>query len=178
MSDRISETLVALPIFQKSQHLFIYCSYQSEVETLPLLQHCLAAGKTVCVPLTVPEQTKLLAIAITDPVAELSPGYKGIPEPVPLLVERRSLSPRSIEIAIIPGAVFDRAGHRLGYGGGYYDRFLAQAAPQAVRIGLAFSRQVVHRIPALPHDIPMDMLVTEKEVLVWPRSYDAKNSGL
>ena len=143
-----------------------------------LLLRCLAEGKSVSVPLTLPQQSELLAVAITDPATDLSPGYKGIPEPSPSLAELHRVNPQSIDIAIIPGAVFDRSGYRLGYGGGYYDRFLEQKAPQAYRIGLAFSRQLVNRIPALSHDIPMDMLITEKEVFVWPRSGNEKNCCL
>ena len=168
-SRQIIETLCALPVFKEKSQLFIYCSYRSEVQTFPLLHRCLAEGKAVTVPLTVPERAELLAIPITNPATDLLPGYKGIPEPVAPLAERRRVTPQSLEIAIIPGAVFDRAGHRLGYGGGYYDRFLAQA-PQVLRIGLAFSMQLALQIPVLPHDIPMDMLITEKEVLVWTRS--------
>ena len=143
-----------------------------------LLQRCLAEGKSVSVPLTVPQQSELLAVAITNPAADLSPGYKGIPEPIPSLADLQRVTPQSIDIAIIPGAVFDRSGYRLGYGGGYYDRFLVKKAPQAYRIGLAFSLQLVNRIPALSHDAPLDMLITEKEVFVWPRSGNEKNSCL
>jgi 5-formyltetrahydrofolate cyclo-ligase len=177
MSRQIIEKLVTLPIFEKN-HFFIYCSYQSEVETRMLLHRCLAEGKSVSVPLTVPQQSELLAVAITNPATDLSPGYKGIPEPISSLSELRRVTPKSIDIAIIPGAVFDRSGYRLGYGGGYYDRFLVQKAPQAYRIGLAFSQQLVNRIPAFSHDIPMDMLITEKEVFVWPRSENEKNCCL
>ena len=177
MSRKIIEQLVTLPIFARN-HFFIYCSYQSEVETLMLLQRCLGEGKSVSVPLTVPQQSELLAVAITNPATDLSPGYKGIPEPIPSVAELRQVNPQSIDIAIIPGAVFDRSGYRLGYGGGYYDRFLAKKAPQAYRIGLAFSLQLVNRIPALSHDAPLDMLITEKEVFVWPRSGNEKNSCL
>ena len=178
MGRRVIETLATLPIFKEHQIVLIYCNYQSEVATLPLLHRCLAEGKTVCVPLAVPECSRLLTVAITDPLLDLAPGYKGIPEPVPSLRESRVLSPECLDVVIVPGVVFDRAGNRLGYGGGYYDRFLAQVAPQAIRIGLAYSGQLVDRIPALPHDVPMDVLVTEKEVLTWKRSGDAKNSGL
>ena len=178
MSRVIIEKLVNLPVVREKSQILIYCSYLSEVETIPLLHRCLELGKRVSVPLTVPQRFELLVVAITDPATDLLPGYKGIPEPLPSLVEHRSVPPQSLEIAIIPGAVFDRAGYRLGYGGGYYDRFFAQKAPQAYRIGLAFSRQLVHRIPVLSHDIPLDMLVTEKEILAWSRSCEVKNSCL
>lgn len=177
MSGQIIKKIVTLPLFTRD-HFFIYCSYQSEVETRVLLQRCLAEGKSVSVPLTLPQRSELLAVAITNPATDLSPGYKGIPEPIPPLTELRRVSPQSIDIAIIPGAVFDRSGYRLGYGGGYYDRFLVHKAPQAYRIGLAFSQQLVNRIPALSHDVPLDMLITENEVFVWPRAGNEKNSCL
>jgi 5-formyltetrahydrofolate cyclo-ligase len=178
MSKQIVEAVAGLPVFKESHVILIYCSYQSEVETFPLLHRCLAEGKIVCVPLAVPEHSRLLVVAITDPLLDLAPGYKGIPEPVLSLVERQTRNPKSLEVILMPGAVFDRAGNRLGYGGGYYDRFLAQVAPQAVRIGLAFSGQLVSKIPALPHDVPMDVLVTENEVFTWMRSGDAKSRGI
>ena len=70
---------------------------------------------------------------------------------------------------MLPGSVFDRAGNRLGYGAGFYDRFLAQEAPRAIRIGLGFSLQLVERLPALAHDIPMNQLITERETLTFGR---------
>lgn len=169
MSRKIIQLLVAQSIFSDHKIFFIYCSYLSEVETPSLLSYCLEQGKTVCVPLVVPEQSQLLAVPITDPSSELFPGYKGIPEPSSL-VQMKNMKPEEIDIAIIPGAVFDRSGNRLGYGGGYYDRFLAQQAPQAYRIGLSYSLQLTKVIPTRSHDIPMDMLVTEQGVFTWPRS--------
>jgi 5-formyltetrahydrofolate cyclo-ligase len=77
------------------------------------------------------------------------------------------VEPSIIEVAVIPGTVFDRNGHRLGYGMGFYDRFLVRA-PKAIRIGLAFSGQVVERLPTQAHDIHMDIIVTEEGVMVWP----------
>lgn len=169
MSEQIVETLTALPLFQQSRTVLVYCSYRSEVETLVLLQRCLEAGKTVCVPQTVPAESRLLAVAIKDPLTDLGPGYLGIPEPLPHLVESREVGADRLEVVVVPGAVFDRNGNRLGYGGGYYDRFLTQDAPQALRIGLAYSGQLVRSVPALPHDVPLDLLVTENEVLTWKR---------
>jgi 5-formyltetrahydrofolate cyclo-ligase len=169
LSRQIVDSVMRLPVFQEKNSVFIYCSYQSEVETWDLIRRCLAARKTVCVPLTQPAQSRMSAVVITNPALDLIPGYKGIPEP-DLATPLRFLPPSKIEAAVIPGAVFDRAGNRLGYGGGYYDRFLSGAAAQALRIGLAFSRQVADHLPALPHDVPMDVLVTEQEVFSWPRA--------
>lgn len=169
MSNHIIHTLTTLPLMQQSRTVLVYCSYRSEVETLMLLQHCLEAGKTVCVPQTLPADSRLLAVAIKDPLTDLGPGYLGIPEPLPQLVESGEVGGDRLEVVVIPGAVFDRNGNRLGYGGGYYDRFLTQDAPQALRVGLAYSRQLVQTLPALSHDVPLDLLVTEIEVLSWKR---------
>lgn len=169
-SRKIVDSVMGLPVFQKTARVFIYCSYQSEVETWDLIRRCLAAGKAVSVPLTAPQESRMSAVVVTDPARDLIPGYRGILEPNPA-TSLRLQSPSQIDAAIIPGAVFDRAGNRLGYGGGYYDRFLSGAAVQALRIGLAFSVQVADRLPALPHDAPMDWLITEQETLAWPRGF-------
>ena len=177
-SERIIRSLVSLPIFQEKRFFFIYCHFRSEVETTILVNNCWANGKTVSVPLSQPEHSRMLAIILTEKCHDLAPGYKGIPEPLPPWEQDRIMLPTSIDVAIIPGAVFDRCGHRLGYGGGFYDRFLARMAPQATRIGLAFSCQVVDQIPTLPHDVPMDLVITEQEVLTWSRFFGATNSRL
>lgn len=161
--------ILTLPAVQHKQSFFVYCSYQSEMATGTLIDHLLSRGKTVCIPCTEPTTKIMQAVTISCPHTDLVFGYKGIPELAPSLVSDRIYPPELIEVALIPGSVFDRRGYRLGYGGGYYDRFLALAAPQAMRIGLAFSFQVVARIPQLPHDVPMDVLVTEKEIFRWSR---------
>lgn len=174
----ITEQLLALPVFGQNQVFFIYCSYRSEVATSNLLNRCLEAGKTTSVPLCQPKQAHMLAVIINDTTRDLSCGYRSIPEPLSLRAPDQILPPSLIEVAVIPGVVFDRSGHRLGYGGGYYDRFLARSAPQALRVGLAYSCQVVDRIPALSHDVPMDLVITEQEVLSWPRPFNATNRSL
>lgn len=140
--------------------LFIYVSFRSEVETMPLIRRLLAADKQVAVPLTRTSPPHLEPFLLHDPERDLRPGYYSIPEPDPGLAR---IEPAAIEAVILPGSVFDRQGGRLGYGGGYYDRFLA-AAPAALRIGLAFELQVVKAVPLAPHDQRLDLLVTEKGV--------------
>ena len=149
--------------------LFVYCSYRSEVGTYQLMQQAISLGKKISVPRTVPTLGQMQAVTITDPLVDLAPRFKGIPEPRDTICTSRLVAARSIEIAVIPGVAFDLSGHRLGYGCGYYDKFLAREAPQACRIGLAYSCQVVDILPTEPHDMPMDILVTEKEVYTWAR---------
>lgn len=169
MSERIADLATGLSIFQEKTHFFLYCSYQSEVQTMGLLQRCLQAGKTVSVPLTVPSCSHMLAVTIIDPATDLTPGHKGILEPKHHRAKNHVVPLSSIEVAFVPGTVFDCRGHRLGYGRGYYDRFLA-ASPRLVRIGLAFSIQLTEYIPTQPHDIPMDILITEQGILMMNRA--------
>lgn len=152
-----------LPEMKQWTTLFIYVDFRSEVETLELIKSCLSQGKRVAVPLVDASAVCMIPLLIKDPVKDLGPGYYDIPEPDP----RKSLPVAADEIdaAIIPGSVFDTNGGRLGYGGGYYDRFLVNDAPQAKRIGFAFEVQVVEKVPMLPHDQPLDILITEKRTV-------------
>lgn len=168
-SERITLALIGHPVYAACNTCCLYCSFRSEVATGPLLRACLQAGKTVAVPLTLPAVSRLRMVRITDPDRDLEPGYLGIAEPCRELVEKCALDPAGIDLIILPGAAFDREGQRLGYGGGFYDRFLALEAPRALRVGLGFAVQVVERLPALPHDMPLDLLFTENEVLTWRR---------
>ena len=177
MERALLQRLCALPAIQKAGVFFGYCSYRSEVGTGELINQLLRLGKTVCVPLCHPADMSMAAVRINDPHMDLLPGYKGIPEPRPQLASRQSIAATSLEVVIIPGVVFDRRGYRLGYGGGYYDRFLALQAPQALRIGLAFDLQLVDHLPNADHDVPMDLLVTERQWLSWPRPASVAPSG-
>lgn len=158
----ITASLLQLPEVIEAKTLFLYVNFRGEVETMPLIRKALAQGKTVCVPLTDPENSRLLAFQITDPQHDLRPGYCGIPEPDP--EKLAVIAPRMIETILLPGSVFDHHGGRLGYGGGFYDRFLATEAPKARRVGVAFELQVVNRLPLLPHDQPLHCLVTEDAI--------------
>jgi 5-formyltetrahydrofolate cyclo-ligase len=152
-----------LPAFQQAANLFIYVNYRSELQTLDLIKKCIAKpGCRVTVPLTVPNEG-LEAYEISDPEKELAPGFCSIPEPLTELT--RKFDPAHVDLVVLPGSVFDLNGGRLGYGGGYYDKFLANCAPQALRIGLAYEMQVVDRVPLMDHDKPLDYLITEKRVI-------------
>ena len=161
-SRAITERILALPEFAKARSVFAYVSFRSEVETLPLIAHCLNRGKAVSAPLTLVQEHRLLPYAITDPNRDLAPGYCGILEPLKTLP---LVDPGTIEVVVTPGSVFDARGGRLGYGGGYYDRFLQAAAPQALRIGLAFDLQVVAAVPLESHDQQLDYLITETRTI-------------
>jgi 5-formyltetrahydrofolate cyclo-ligase len=152
-----------LPEIKNWSTLFIYVNFRSELETLELINRCLSRGKRVAVPLVDASTVSMIPLLIKDPEKDLVPGYYDIPEPDPHKSVR--VAAREIDAAVIPGSVFDIHGGRLGYGGGYYDRFLVNDAPQARRIGLAFEMQVVEDVPVQPHDQPLDILITEKRIV-------------
>ncbi|MEA2085020.1 MAG: 5-formyltetrahydrofolate cyclo-ligase [Thermodesulfobacteriota bacterium] len=161
-SSSVIEHLWRIDDFSSTRTLFIYVNFRNEVETLSLISQCLDKGMRVTVPLTLPDESGLIPYRIMDPDQDLRPGYYSIPEP-----DHQRLStvePNEIDTVILPGSVFDRRGGRLGYGGGYYDRFLKNKAPQAVRIAIAFQLQVVPEVPLLPHDQRLHYLVTEKGI--------------
>jgi 5-formyltetrahydrofolate cyclo-ligase len=161
-SRAITERLLALPEFADARNVFAYVSFRSEVETLPLIAHCLKMRVTVSVPLTLVKERRLRTYAITDPGRDLVPGYCGIFEPLQALP---LVDPASIEVVVAPGSVFDLRGGRLGYGGGYYDRFLQSVAPQALRVGLAYDLQVIAAVPLESHDQQLDYLITETRTI-------------
>jgi 5-formyltetrahydrofolate cyclo-ligase len=163
-SNSIAQKVMALPEVMNACTVLVYMHFRSDVETFELINRMFTAKKSVTIPYTRTDIFQLIAVHVTDLVQQVIPGYCGIPEPRPELVDKASCDPKNIDVVIIPGSVFDRRGGRLGYGGGYYDRFLTNEAPAAVRIGLAFEDQVVEKVPIEPHDQPMDFVVTEENI--------------
>lgn len=164
-SAAIGAALLGLEPLRRAETLLVYVNFRSEVETLGLIEELLEAGKLVVAPRTRVAGKRLELFLLGNPELDLRPGYQGIPEPDPARCPL--VAAGDIEAVIVPGSVFDRHGGRLGYGGGYYDRFLAADAPRALRIGIAFDLQVVERLPLLPHDQPLHWLVTESMALAF-----------
>ena len=158
----IRENIVGLAAVAEAKHVMIYASFRSEVETLSLFGMFREKDIVTSAPLTLVKERRLLPYIITDPGRDLRPGYCGIAEPD--AVRLTPVDPTAIDVVLVPGAVFDGNGGRLGYGGGYYDRFLAHDAPRALRIGLAFEMQVIDRVPVLDHDVKMHYLITEQMI--------------
>ncbi len=136
----------------------LYLSMRSEVETDGLLDYLFTHEKTALAPVTDTHRRTLNPHHISNLQTDFVSHPYGMREP-----DRNSCKafpPDQIEIIIVPGVAFDKNGHRLGYGGGYYDRFLRQC-PKAVRIGLAFEEQLVKDTLPQPWDVPLDRIVTE-----------------
>ena len=159
----IAARMVALSSWTNARTVLLTLAFRSEWDTLPLARAALAAGKTVAVP-RVDSGARMLELrVIRDPLADVVLGYQGIPEP---RLECPLVAPGAIDWVLVPGVAFDRSGGRLGYGGGFYDRLLPLVAANAARIAGAYDLQVVAQVPAAPHDLPVDAIVTETRTLL------------
>lgn len=163
VSQAIAARLERLAVYHSSRLPLFYVSFRSEVDTRTLIRKRLEAGRPVAVPRTDIVNRRLRPFLLRNWEADLGPGAYGIPEPIQGQAEAVPAS--AIDLVLVPGSVFDRRGGRYGYGGGYYDRFLCQDAPQAYRVGLAFSFQILEEIPLAPHDQRLDLIVTEKGII-------------
>lgn len=158
----IQKRLAQLDEIRSASTLMTYLSFGSEVLTDDLILWCWGEGKRVCVPFCRPESRGLTACRIDD-FDELETGHYGIREPNEGLI--RPVEGGEIEAILVPAVAFDRRGYRVGYGGGYYDRFLP-LAPRAAKIGVAFASQMIGEVPVGAYDLPVDRIVTESEVIV------------
>lgn len=155
-SGQIKNNLFNLEQYKKSKTVMFFVSFNSEVNTHSMIRDALK-NKTVVVPKV--EHHEIEPSVIID-LDNLVPAKFGIPEPIDLM----KITYKNIGLVLVPGIVFDKECHRIGYGFGYYDKFLAKV-PKAIKIGLAFNFQVVDKIPREMHDVPVDMIVTEKRVI-------------
>ena len=163
-SEVICEKILGFKEIETARNIFIYVNFRSEVITVPLINEFMKKDKVVSVPKTYVQENRMDALRIGDISTDLVPGYCKIPEPRPELLETNITEPQNIDVVILPGSVFDERGGRMGYGGGYYDRFV-EKIPFAIRIGLAFEEQVLSEAPLQPHDELLDYIVTEKRII-------------
>jgi len=161
-SAAIAERVAALPEFVAAGAVLLTLAFRSEWNTRPLVRAALASAKQVVVP-RVDRATRMLELhSIADPDRDVVPGHLDIPEP---RAERPRVPREAIDFVLVPGVAFDLEGRRLGYGGGYYDRLLPLLSPRAARIAGAFDMQIVELVPAAPHDVRIDAIVTESRTI-------------
>jgi 5-formyltetrahydrofolate cyclo-ligase len=164
ISSKIISRLDRLPPLKKAGTIMAYASIKNEVDLEPWLEQLVLEGKTVLLPRV--EGSKLLAVPWQDWIScQLGP-YK-IREP-----QGNPIEPGEIDAVLVPGLAFDGRGYRLGYGKGYYDRFLSQLSPHSFLCGAAYEFQVVESIFPDENDVPLHWIVTEQsEVAVDMRFY-------
>lgn len=152
-----------LPIqeMKDAENVFCYVSLDYEVGTHRMIKELLGAGKRVFAPVTDTGKRTLHVSQILGMGKGMKQGPYGIPEPK----GRRLKELDPIDVWIVPGLAFDSRGYRIGHGAGYFDSFFAQNPVRGKRIGLAFSFQLVGKVPDTRRDVPVDMVVTEKGVI-------------
>ena len=151
----IAAHLTAMPEYQAAGTIFCFVGTPHEIDTRPILENTLAAGKRLCVPLcTGPGMMELRQITT---LSQLTPGAYGIPEPPE---DAPTVSVDETDFAILPCLTCNHLGHRLGQGQGYYDRFLAHYRSGAVL--LCREKLIREEIPLEPHDYPIPWVLTER----------------
>ena len=158
LSEAIAERLVGLPEVGAATTVMVFSSFGSEVQTDPIIERLASRGVRVLLPRIVEREMHAVAYAPGDPVTLAPFGAK---EPR----DGEPADPREIEVVVAPGLAFDRRGHRVGYGGGFYDRFLKRTRPQVSKIGVCFAAQVVDEVPHGRMDLPVSRVVTEEGVI-------------
>lgn len=156
-SSDIAESLFRLEQYKNAKSVMLFASFGNEVGTHEIIRKSLA-NKTVLLPKV--ESHEIEPSLILDFDSLVPSGKWGILEPIELM----KVAYKNIDLVLVPGIAFDRRGFRLGFGFGYYDKFLKKV-PKAVKIGLAFDFQVVDKIPKEEHDVPVDFIITEKRVI-------------
>lgn len=154
----ISGNVAGLPAFAEADAVFTYLSFGTEVDTRGLIERAWGLGKTVALPRVVPG-TRQMRWYTVDSLDGLERSSFGVEEPA--ADPTREVTPRDFRtpIALVPGLAFDRAGYRLGYGGGFYDTFLPVFP--GTSIGLCRAAQLVDHLPHDPRDMPVDLVVAE-----------------
>ena len=137
--------------YKNAKTIYGYLPYNQEVRTVPMLEQALKDGKRVAVPKVYGDEMKFLYL---DDLTKVSKGYAGIPEPI----ADEPVADDETALVLMPGLAFDPAGHRIGYGGGFYDKFLA-AEPNHPTLALCYEFQLLPELDTEEHDIPVDTVL-------------------
>jgi 5-formyltetrahydrofolate cyclo-ligase len=160
-ASRIVKRVLELPQVKAAGTVTVYLDFGSEIPTSELIAVLDAEGKRVAVPRVRGGEITMIRYRPGDPVAESS---YGMMEPA----GNEEIPPEEIDVLVTPAVAFDRSGRRLGYGGGFYDRYVRRTRPDALRVGVAYSAQLVEEVPNGSIDEPVDLVVTEDEMLAAP----------
>lgn len=163
-SQRILENVRKSEVYQSSESIFCYVSYRSEVETHALLRQMIADGKEVYIPQIEKGNPKMVIVRLFN-FDDLRPDFMHILSyPATSLPKDSSIDAPAIDLVLLPGLAFDTYGNRLGYGGGYYDRYLEQNAVNHL-YALAYTEQIIERVPTEAHDRKVDGIFTESGLI-------------
>jgi len=150
-SERLAELFLGSDAYQNAKTIYGYLPYNQEVRTVPMLEQAIRDGKRVAVPKCYGDEMKFIFM---DDLSLVEKGYANIPEPIadgPIADDETAL-------VLMPGLAFDPQGHRIGYGGGFYDKFLAQE-PDHPTLALCYEFQMLDHLETEAFDIPVDCVL-------------------
>lgn len=150
-SEKLMVLLLETEAYRQAETIYGYLSYNQEVRTMPILEQALRDGKQVAVPKVYGDEMRFI---LMEDLTRVAKGYSGIPEPLedgPLARDKHAL-------VLMPGLAFDKEGRRIGYGGGFYDRFLA-AEPEHPTAALCYDFQMLSHLDTDPFDVPVDLVL-------------------
>lgn len=150
-SHRLGVLFCKHPLYKAAKTVYGYLPYNQEVRTIPILKQALMDGKQVAVPKVYGDEMRFIYI---DDFSQIDKGYAGIPEPI----ADEPVAHDETALVLMPGLAFDMEGHRIGYGGGFYDRFLA-AEPNHPTLALCYDFQVFPLLETEEFDIPVDSVI-------------------
>ena len=162
-SSLIAAGLYNLQAYRDAGAVMFFITFGTEVDTRPMVEETIKRGKLALAPKALPETRELIPSRVLDWDSDLVPGAYNIPEPGEDTL--RPVKPETIDLLIVPGVAFDLKGNRLGYGGGYYDRFFPLLKKQTPLVALVFDLQILSEIPVDEWDRRVDIIITEKRVI-------------
>ncbi len=154
-SKKIVKNILSLPQIQNSKVFLLYYPHKNEVDLAELFKILTSQNKITLFPKT--KDNKIIPIQVNS-LSQLKKGNFGILEP-----EGREFPLEKIDVVFVPAVAFDKNGHRIGYGKGYYDRFLSNF--KGIKVGVAYDFQIVDKFPTEPHDVPVDYIITPTKIL-------------
>lgn len=150
-SERLGELFLASEAYKRAKTIYGYLPYNQEVRTVPMLQQALRDGKKVAVPKCYGDEMRFIYL---DDLSKVEKGYCGIPEPI----ADEPIADDPTALVLMPGLAFDPQGHRMGYGGGFYDKFL-EKEPNHPTLALCYDFQMLDHLETEAHDIPVDTVL-------------------
>jgi 5-formyltetrahydrofolate cyclo-ligase len=169
-SQIITEKLLSMDCIQQASTIMLYLDFNNEVKTDQLITKLISLRKTVTSPVTIKDERKLIPYEITNLKEGINIGAYGIREPNKYI--SNEIDVKNIDVLIVPAVAYDKNCYRLGYGGGYYDRFIERLRDDAITIGIAFDLQLFDSIPKEEHDAQLNYIITESS------TYVGKNKNL
>lgn len=160
---KIFQQLQGLESYKNATKLMTYVPFQEEIHTTLLIEDFLKKNLRVFIPVTKPKEKQIVISELLDLEKDLETGHFGVLEPKPYAF--RPKDPKVVDLIIVPGLAFTKSGYRIGYGGGYYDRFLPTLEQKPATIALALDFQIIDSLPFDDFDIPVDMIVTESQII-------------